>query len=108
MEPEEQNSKNNVNNGNNEQLTSIEAELLDEYRDISNNLNKLSEAIARINDIPTPKVLASLQQLESKTSLVFTLLRASVYSVMVQQNEGDDDEGHNQENDISMAATSDY
>lgn len=34
---------------------------------------------------PTAEVLDGLRQLERKTSLVFTLLKASVYSIVLQQ-----------------------
>lgn len=34
---------------------------------------------------PTAYILDNLRQLERKTSLVFTLLKASVYSIVLQQ-----------------------
>jgi len=34
---------------------------------------------------PTVEILDGLRQLERKTSLVFTLLKASVYSIVLQQ-----------------------
>jgi len=34
---------------------------------------------------PTAEILDGLRQLERKTSLVFTLLKASVYSIVLQQ-----------------------
>jgi DASH complex subunit DAD3 len=34
---------------------------------------------------PTSEILDGLRQLERKTSLVFTLLNASVYSIVLQQ-----------------------
>jgi DASH complex subunit DAD3 len=34
---------------------------------------------------PTSEILDGLRQLERKTSLVFTLLKASVYSIVLQQ-----------------------
>jgi DASH complex subunit DAD3 len=34
---------------------------------------------------PTGEILDGLRQLERKTSLVFTLLKASVYSIVLQQ-----------------------
>lgn len=34
---------------------------------------------------PTALILDNLRQLERKTSLVFTLLKASVYSIVLQQ-----------------------
>jgi DASH complex subunit DAD3 len=35
--------------------------------------------------LPTSEILDGLRQLERKTSLVFTLLKASVYSIVLQQ-----------------------
>ena len=34
---------------------------------------------------PTTEILDGLRELERKTSLVFTLLKASVYSIVLQQ-----------------------
>ena len=34
---------------------------------------------------PTSEILDGLRELERKTSLVFTLLKASVYSIVLQQ-----------------------
>ncbi len=34
---------------------------------------------------PTAEILDALRKLERKTSLVFTLLKASVYSIVLQQ-----------------------
>ncbi len=50
---------------------------------------------------PTAEVLEGLRQLERKTSLVYTLLKASVYSIVLEQEivsgdrqeEGDDMDG---------------
>ena len=36
-------------------------------------------------DKPTTEILDGLRELERKTSLVFTLLKASVYSIVLQQ-----------------------
>lgn len=44
---------------------------------------------------PTAEILDGLRELERKTSLVFTLLKASVYSIVLQQeiNWGDQSRG---------------
>lgn len=43
---------------------------------------------------PTAEILDRLRQLERKTSLVFTLLKASVYSIVLQQEiRNSDDQG---------------
>ena len=46
-------------------------------------------------DRPTTEILDGLRELERKTSLVFTLLKASVYSIVLQQeiNWGDPQAG---------------
>lgn len=36
---------------------------------------------------PTPQILETLQALESKTALVSTLLKSSVYSVLLQNEQ---------------------
>lgn len=45
---------------------------------------------------PTAEILDGLRQLERKTSLVFTLLKASVYSIVLNQEiysgEGEDEQ----------------
>jgi DASH complex subunit DAD3 len=42
---------------------------------------------------PTAEILDGLRQLERKTSLVFTLLKASVYSIVLQQEIYSGDQG---------------
>jgi DASH complex subunit DAD3 len=42
---------------------------------------------------PSPEILDSLRGLERKTSLVFTLLKASVYSIVLQQQIGEEEMG---------------
>ncbi|RYO76080.1 hypothetical protein DL764_010308 [Monosporascus ibericus] len=42
-------------------------------------------------DRPTTEILDGLRELERKTSLVFTLLKASVYSIVLQQEIGWED-----------------
>jgi DASH complex subunit DAD3 len=46
---------------------------------------------------PTAEILDGLRQLERKTSLVFTLLKASVYSIVLQQEIYSGDQGGGQE-----------
>ncbi|RPB07702.1 hypothetical protein P167DRAFT_609316 [Morchella conica CCBAS932] len=70
---------------NTQTLTPLEQEVLDEYARLLENLNKLGTSIADIAGLPTAKILDSLRGLERKTGLVFTLLKASVYSMVLQQ-----------------------
>ncbi|MCJ1462882.1 hypothetical protein MMC07_001486 [Pseudocyphellaria aurata] len=73
--------------------TPLEREVLDEYALLLNNLNKLSTQLNGLADRPTGEVLDGLRMLERKTSLVLTLLKASVYSIVLQQQiyGGEDD-----------------
>ena len=43
---------------------------------------------------PSTEILDGLRDLERKTSLVFTLLKASVYSIVLQQEIAWDGHGH--------------
>lgn len=38
-----------------------------------------------MSGLPSTEILDGLRELERKTSLVFTLLKASVYSIVLQQ-----------------------
>lgn len=46
---------------------------------------QLSGQLSELSTRPTAEVLDGLRVLERKTSLVFTLLKASVYSIVLQQ-----------------------
>ncbi|CAF9917060.1 MAG: hypothetical protein HETSPECPRED_003096 [Heterodermia speciosa] len=63
----------------------LEQEVLEEYALLLANLNKLSSQLSSLADRPTAEVLDGLRMLERKTSLVCTLLKASVYSIVLQQ-----------------------
>ncbi|CCC07479.1 unnamed protein product [Sordaria macrospora k-hell] len=56
------------------ELTPTEQDVLDEYERLAENMKK-----------PSVAILDGLRELERKTSLVFTLLKASVYSIVLQQ-----------------------
>ncbi|KAF2667332.1 DASH complex, subunit Dad3 [Microthyrium microscopicum] len=66
-----------------ETLTPLEQEVLDEYARLLGNLNNLSDILGELAANPSPAILDSLRGLERKTSLVFTLLKASVYSIVL-------------------------
>ncbi|MCJ1241545.1 hypothetical protein MMC14_009550 [Varicellaria rhodocarpa] len=77
-------------------LSPLEKEVLEEYALLLSNLNKISAALAELSEKPTLAILDSLRVLERKTSLVSTLLKASVYSIVLQQeayNEGEREGG---------------
>jgi len=68
-----------------ESITELEQEVLQEYATLLDNLNKLSALLSSLSTTPTAAILDSLRVLERKTSLVSTLLKASVYSIVLQQ-----------------------
>ncbi|KAI4265094.1 MAG: hypothetical protein L6R38_009654 [Xanthoria sp. 2 TBL-2021] len=74
--------------------TPLEQEVLDEYARLLSNLQKLSTSVSTLADRPTAEILDGLRLLERKTSLVCTLLKASVYSIVLQQQiYGGEEEG---------------
>ncbi|OCK83265.1 hypothetical protein K432DRAFT_379653 [Lepidopterella palustris CBS 459.81] len=68
-----------------ETLSPLEQEVLDEYARLVGNLNNMSTLLAELSANPSAEILDALRGLERKTSLVFTLLKASVYSIVLQQ-----------------------
>ncbi|KAF8435549.1 DASH complex subunit Dad3, partial [Terfezia claveryi] len=66
-------------------LSPLEQEVLDEYTRLLNNMDQLSASIASLATSPAAHILDALRELERKTGLVFTLLKASVYSIVLQQ-----------------------
>ncbi|KAF1931035.1 uncharacterized protein M421DRAFT_418517 [Didymella exigua CBS 183.55] len=68
-----------------ESLSSLEQEVLDEYARLLGNMNTMSTLLGELSDQPSAAVLDGLRGLERKTSLVFTLLKASVYSIVLNQ-----------------------
>lgn len=54
---------------------------------------QLSRNLSELSTRPTGEVLDGLRMLERKTSLVFTLLKASVYSIVLQQQIYSGEEG---------------
>ncbi|KAL5341610.1 DASH complex subunit Dad3-domain-containing protein [Aspergillus crustosus] len=74
-------------------VTDLEQEVLDEYTKLLGNVNKLSTKLSSLADSPSTITLDGLRQLERKTATVCTLLKASVYSIVLQQqifNEGEE------------------
>jgi DASH complex subunit DAD3 len=115
-----------------ESLSPLEQEVLDEYARLLGNLNdvrfltppiptilsflsflthclasnrqtrllmlyvQMSALLAELSDAPSAAMLDGLRGLERKTSLVFTLLKASVYSIVLNQqiqDNGQENEG---------------
>ncbi|KAM5355594.1 hypothetical protein ACJ41O_002240 [Fusarium nematophilum] len=67
------------------ELTPLEQEVLDEYERLADNMNKLATILDHLASNPSTEILDGLRELERKTSLAFTLLKASVYSIVLQQ-----------------------
>ncbi|KAH9865403.1 hypothetical protein J1614_008986 [Plenodomus biglobosus] len=72
-----------------ESLTALEQEVLDEYARLLGNLNTMSTLLLSLSNAPSAAILDGLRGLERKTSLVFTLLKASVYSIVLNQQISD-------------------
>lgn len=68
-----------------ETLSPLEQEVLDEYARLLENLNTMSGLLLTLSNAPSAAILDGLRGLERKTSLVFTLLKASVYSIVLNQ-----------------------
>ncbi|RQM08788.1 hypothetical protein DH86_00002929 [Scytalidium sp. 3C] len=84
MEPTESTTSNILTSAS-EELTPLEQDVLDEYERLAENMKKLAGLLDAMATAPTAEILDGLRQLERKTSLVFTLLKASVYSIVLQQ-----------------------
>ncbi|CRK20676.1 hypothetical protein BN1723_002643 [Verticillium longisporum] len=66
-------------------LSPLEQEVLEEYERLAENMKKLASVLDNMSGLPSTEILDGLRELERKTSLVFTLLKASVYSIVLQQ-----------------------
>jgi DASH complex subunit DAD3 len=53
----------------------------------------LTSLVSELAANPSAEILDALRGLERKTSLVFTLLKASVYSIVLQQQIGEEEIG---------------
>ncbi|CAD6503594.1 BgTH12-03254 [Blumeria graminis f. sp. triticale] len=69
----------------NTQLTVLEQDVLDEYARLDENLRTLACKLDELANCPTTEIMDGLRQLERKSGLVYTLLKASVYSIVLQQ-----------------------
>lgn len=67
------------------QLTELETKVLIQYQNLAKRLNHLAQAINKLINQPSTKLLENLQLIESKISLVFTLFKGAVYSLFLQQ-----------------------
>ncbi|CAG8331795.1 unnamed protein product [Penicillium salamii] len=69
----------------NPHVSDLEQEVLDEYTRLLRNVNQLSDKVADLAGSPASMPLDGLRLLERKTATVCTLLKASVYSIVLQQ-----------------------
>ena len=70
----------------------------------------MSSLLLSLSTAPSAAILDGLRGLERKTSLVFTLLKASVYSIVLNQqitDENDEGGGRERENVYERLATQD-
>ncbi|KAG7285217.1 hypothetical protein NEMBOFW57_009838 [Staphylotrichum longicolle] len=89
------------------ELTPLEQEVLEEYERLAENMKTLATQLDTLASAPASAILDGLRELERKTSLVFTLLKASVYSIVLQQEidwgggqqqgQGQQQQGHREE-----------
>ncbi|KAL6244145.1 hypothetical protein RBB50_009015 [Rhinocladiella similis] len=91
-------SKNSILNFTGQESSSVSAleqEVLDEYERLSRNMKELSSILATLSSGPmTLEIAEGLRLLERKVASVYTLMKASVYSIVLQQGQLDSmDEG---------------
>ncbi|OOQ89288.1 hypothetical protein PEBR_27266 [Penicillium brasilianum] len=88
-DPEASHSRSRSNNpllgDDNPLVSELEQEVLDEYSRLLRNVNQLSEKIGDLAGSPASMTIDGLRLLERKTATVCTLLKASVYSIVLQQ-----------------------
>ncbi|CCX33019.1 Similar to DASH complex subunit dad3; acc. no. P62505 [Pyronema omphalodes CBS 100304] len=72
-------------------LSASERELLHEYTKLLTNLQRLAAVTGTLANTPTAEIMDSLRVLERKSGLVFTLLKASVYDIFLDQGIQEED-----------------
>jgi len=83
-------------------VSPLEQEVLDEYERLSKNMKELSSTLADLVGSPmTLDIAEGLRLLERKVASVYTLMKASVYSIVLQQGqtEGLDEGGPDDQRD---------
>ncbi|OCT44817.1 DASH complex subunit DAD3 [Cladophialophora carrionii] len=69
-------------------VSPLEQEVLDEYEKLANNMKELSSTLADLSNGPiTLEIAEGLRLLERKVASVYTLMKASVYSIVLQQGQ---------------------
>ncbi|KAL8279979.1 hypothetical protein RQP46_007560 [Phenoliferia psychrophenolica] len=69
----------------------LQSEVLSEYARMASNLDTMSKLAQQLASAQPP-ILEQLRPLERKMGLVLTLYQASVWAILVQRQEQDDDD----------------
>ncbi|KAK5081938.1 hypothetical protein LTR70_008628 [Exophiala xenobiotica] len=71
-------------------ISPLEQEVLDEYSRLLANMNQLTHTLTALSSGPiTLDIAEQLRLLERKVASVYTLMKASVYSIVLQQGQVD-------------------
>ncbi|ETN45072.1 uncharacterized protein HMPREF1541_09948 [Cyphellophora europaea CBS 101466] len=90
IRPEPANSLLNLTGASSSGVTPLEQEVLDEYERLLRNMNQLSSTLSTLSSGPvTLEIAEGLRLLERKVASVYTLMKASVYSIVLQQGQID-------------------
>ncbi|PLB42101.1 DASH complex subunit DAD3 family protein [Aspergillus candidus] len=95
----------------NPQVSNLEQDVLDEYARLLGNVNKLESKLSDLSGDPSSLTLDGLRLLERKTATVCTLLKASVYSIVLQQqifNESEEQARADEEGEHRAAEEGDF
>ncbi|AMD21296.1 HER017Wp [Eremothecium sinecaudum] len=72
-----------------EGISSLQRSILDKYRTLADCLHELDDTILQLNkdkDTNPEQVLSLLREIEIKIALVSTLMKGSVYSLVLQRS----------------------
>ncbi|QPG97966.1 hypothetical protein C2857_007102 [Epichloe festucae Fl1] len=67
------------------ELSPLEHEVLEEYERLADNMKRLASRLDELASDSSLEIADGLRELERRTSLAFTLLKTSVYSIVLQQ-----------------------
>ncbi|CAG8551455.1 8287_t:CDS:2 [Cetraspora pellucida] len=69
--------------------SSLENDIILEYERLVSNIDKLNQTITRLNTTDVLVLIDKLRTLEKKVGLVYTLFKASVYSLVTADQNSD-------------------
>ncbi|AET38021.1 Dad3p Ecym_2275 [Eremothecium cymbalariae DBVPG len=72
-----------------EGLSALQRSVLDKYRSLAESLHDLDDTLVQLSrdkDTNPEQVLAQMREIEVKIALVGTLMKGSVYSLVLQRN----------------------